>query len=253
MIMWQMLYTYTSKDATMQDQYEELLLVMAGQLALSQNPGKTMKAWRERAGIGQAELARKMNISPSVLSDYENGRRKSPGSAFLKRFVSAIVELDRDEGKLLSSSPSSRESEAILSIGEYPDPVPASKIIENLKCEVLAGREQLERSIFGYTVLDSLKTIYALSGAEFYKIYGSSTERVVVFTRVGLGRSPMIAVRVSPLKPRMVVIHGIKNVDSLAVELAARERIILASTDNYTQEEVVKILKELTQALSEHV
>src|SRR5579875_2982584 len=224
-----MLYTHTSIDATMQERYEEIVVVMAGQLALSQNPGKTMKAWRERAGIGQAELARKMNISPSVLSDYENGRRKSPGSSFLKRFVSALVELDKYEGKLLSSSPSSQDEGAILSIGEYPDPIPASKVVENLQCEVLTGKEQLERSLFGYTVLDSLKTIYTLSGAEFYKIYGSSTGRVVVFTKVGLGRSPMVAVRVSPLKPRMVIIHGIKNVDNLAVDLAHRERIILAS------------------------
>jgi Predicted transcriptional regulator len=242
-----MLYTYTSKDAMMQEQYEEIVVVMAGQLALSQNPGKTMKAWRERAGIGQAELARKMNVSPSVLSDYENGRRKSPGSTFLKRFVSALVELDKYEGRLLSSSPSSnQDAGAILSIGEYSDPIPASKVVQNLQCEVLAGKDQLDRSLFGYTVLDSLKTIYNLSGAEFYKIYGSSTERVVVFTKVGLGRSPMVAVRVSPLKPRMVIIHGIKNVDNLAVELAHRERIILASTDIYSQEEVVKILRGLS-------
>ncbi|MEM3637098.1 MAG: helix-turn-helix domain-containing protein [Conexivisphaerales archaeon] len=231
----------------MQEPYDEIIIRMAGQLALSQNPGKAMKAWREKAGIGQAELARKMKISPSVLSDYENGRRKSPGSTFLKRFVNALVELDRREGRLLSSSPPANEEGAILSIGEYSDPIPAKRVVESLRCNILTGKEQLDRVLFGYTVLDSLRTIYALSGAEFYKIYGASTERVVVFTRVGLGRSPMVAVRVSPLKPRMVVVHGITEVDRLAIELAERERLILASTDSYTQEEVIATLRGLAE------
>ncbi|MEM0117858.1 MAG: helix-turn-helix domain-containing protein [Conexivisphaerales archaeon] len=231
----------------MQEPYDELIIKMAGQLALSQNPGKAMKAWREKAGIAQAELARKMKISPSVLSDYENGRRKSPGSTFLKRFVSALIELDKREGKLLSSAPFVNEAGAILSIGEYSDPIPARRVVESLRCEVLTGKEQLERLLFGYTVLDSLRTIYALSGTEFYKIYGASTERVVVFTKVGLGRSPMVAVRVSPLKPRMVVIHGIKQVDSLAIELAEKERLILASTDSYSQEEVIAALRSMAE------
>lgn len=231
----------------MQDSYEEIIVKMAGQLAISQNPGRAMRAWREKAGIGQAELAREMKISPSVLSDYENGRRRSPGAAFLRRFVKSLVQLDRREGKLLRSEPSTSEQGAILSIGEYVDPVPASKVVEALRCEVLEGREQLDRLLFGYTVLDSLRTIYALSGVQFYRIYGASTERVIVFTKVGLGRSPMVAVRVSPLKPRMVVIHGISNVDPLAVELAQRERIILASTDSLPESELGGLLSSLSR------
>jgi putative transcriptional regulator len=117
--------------------------------------------------------------------------------------------------------------------------------LEELKAQVLTGSEQLERHIFGYTVLDSIRTIYSLSGVEFYKIYGKSTERVVVFTQVGLGRSPMVAIRVSQLKPRVVVIHGLTQMDPLAVQLAAKERIVLAICSTWTERQLVERLSAL--------
>jgi putative transcriptional regulator len=229
----------------MSDSYDDLAITMAGELAVSQNPGRAMRVWRERAGVGQAELAREMKISPSVLSDYENGRRHSPGSGFLRRFVQSLINVDRKEQRLLRSKPEAEETGAILSIGEYADPVPARDVASELRCEVLAGSEQLDRLLFGFTVLDSLRTIYALSGVQFYRIYGASTERVIVFTKVGLGRSPMVAVRVSQLKPRMVVIHGLTKVDRLAVDLAVKERIILASCGSLREEELGPRLRSL--------
>ncbi|MEM0075220.1 MAG: helix-turn-helix domain-containing protein [Nitrososphaerota archaeon] len=214
----------------MPDAVDELAIMIAGELAISPNPGKAMKTWRERAEIGQAQLAREMRISPSVLSDYENGRRKSPGTGFLKRFVHALLVLDREHGRLLQKKPDDQREQAILSIGEYLEPIKAQKVVDALGCQILTGEDQLERYLYGFTVLDSIRTIYALSGTEFYKIFGATTERVIVFTKVGLGRSPMVAVRVSQLKPRMVVVHGIKEVDPLAVELAKQERIILGTS-----------------------
>jgi putative transcriptional regulator len=231
------------------DPYDQLMISIAGELAISSQPGKAMKTWREKAGIGQAELAREMKISPSVLSDYENGRRLSPGAGFLRRFVFALVKLDRKEGRLLRLKPEPSREGAILSIGEYTDPVPIRRVIQALECTVLTGEEQLERSLFGFTVLDSLRTIYTLSGSQFYAIYGTSTERVVVFTKVGLGRSPMVAVRVSPLKPRMVVIHGLNNLDQLAVDLALRERIVLATTTSFTESELGERLRSLATTI----
>ena len=229
----------------MSDALDELSVSMAGELAISPSPGRSMKLWRERAGIGQAQLAREMKISPSVLSDYENGRRKSPGAGFLKRFVQSLLALDRVHGRLLRAKPSGGETSAILSIEEYVQPVTARKVAQAIGCEVLTGEEQLDRYLYGYTVLDSIRTIYTLSGVEFYKIYGATTERVVLFTKVGLGRSPMVAVRVSQLKPRMVVIHGIDKVDEMAVDLATRERIILGVTPSFPEDKLGQALRDL--------
>jgi putative transcriptional regulator len=228
MVIRQSIYRKLFESETMTESTDDLMVSIAGELTVSANPGRSMKLWREKARTSQAQLAREMGVSPSVLSDYENGRRHSPGAAFLKRFVNSLISLDREGNRLLTSKPAQVDTSAILGIGEYGEPVTVRSILEGLDAEVLAGKDQLDRLIFGYTVLDSIRTIYSLSGVEFYKIYGKSTERVVAFTQVGLGRSPMVAIRVSQLKPRVVVIHGLRHLDPLAIQLAEKEHLVLA-------------------------
>ncbi|MFH1224180.1 MAG: helix-turn-helix domain-containing protein [Candidatus Diapherotrites archaeon] len=69
------------------DKYE-----LAGKIVLAPSPGKMMKQIREERGIGQGELAKKLGVKQSTLSDYEAGRRGSPGTAVVKRFVQKITE-----------------------------------------------------------------------------------------------------------------------------------------------------------------
>jgi len=231
-------------------QSDEIALRIAGSIVMSENPGATLRSWRQRLNIRQAALAKKMKVSPSVLSDYENGRRPSPGIAFVRRYVQALVELTNVTGgiDLLSQQILSSELEPILVLGEYAAPVKASEVVDALKAEVLTGSDMLDRSIYGYTVLDSIRPIYALSGFGFYRIFGSTTERVLVFTKVGLGRSPLVAIRVSQLKPRMVVLHGPKVVDPLAIELANREKIILGLARDISESEIASKLQGLNKA-----
>jgi predicted transcriptional regulator len=40
-----------------------------------------------------------MSLTPSVLSDYEKGRRPSPGVKFIKRYLLALYELAESNGK----------------------------------------------------------------------------------------------------------------------------------------------------------
>ena len=56
---------------------DDILSKIAGNIIISENPGKMLKTWRERLRIKQILLAKEMKVSPSVLSDYESGRRKS--------------------------------------------------------------------------------------------------------------------------------------------------------------------------------
>jgi putative transcriptional regulator len=69
------------------------LTIMAGSIVLSDNPPQQLKFWRKKFGIKQADLAKKMDITPSVLSDYEKGRRPSPGVNFIKRYLLALYDL----------------------------------------------------------------------------------------------------------------------------------------------------------------
>ena len=64
----------------------EIVAKIAGNVVISNNPGEMLKIWRKRLKIKQIVLARKMKISPSVLSDYESGRRVSPGAGFIKKY-----------------------------------------------------------------------------------------------------------------------------------------------------------------------
>jgi len=59
----------------------------------------------------------------------------------------------------------------------------------------------------GYTVIDSMKAIVEMLPDQFQKIYGRSTARALIFTGVRSGKSPMVAVRVSNLKPGAVVLQ----------------------------------------------
>jgi putative transcriptional regulator len=223
---------------------DEFAAHIAGDVVVSSNPGDSMRKWRERIAVKQAFLAREMGISPSVLSDYESGRRASPGVGFIKKYVEALVRLDQNHHRLLSKELEPKDKSAILSIGEFKEPVKAKRLVELVDGRVVSGSERLETNIYGYTVLDSIKTIYALSGFDFYKIYGATTERLLVFTKVGLGRSPMVAIRVVHLKPRMVVLHGPKDVDEVGKALAEKERIIL-SLSTKKEEEMIRDLSSL--------
>ena len=203
-----------------------------------------MRAWREKLGIKQVALAKSLGISASVLSDYESGRRPSPGVQFVKRYVEALVRLDEGKGRVVSRLLSSDKDEAILSIGEFHSPIDASKVLGALNATILVGDPALVK-LYGYTVVDSIKTIYALSGYDFYRIFGATTERALIFTKVGMGRSPLVAIRVSQLKPRVVVIHGPKEVDPLAIDLARREGLVLALSGARSEEEMITSLAAL--------
>ena len=93
---------------------------IAGSIVASSDAGRSMKGWREKLGIRQIALARALGISPSVLSDYESGRRPSPGVQFVRRYVEALVKLDEGKGRVVSRLVSSDKDEAILSIVLVP-------------------------------------------------------------------------------------------------------------------------------------
>ncbi|MDG7035652.1 MAG: helix-turn-helix domain-containing protein [Nitrososphaerota archaeon] len=200
---------------------------IAGRLIFDERPSGLIKQLREELGISQKTMATAIGIAASVLSDYENGRRRTPGAKFIKKYVNTIMELKKTYH---SKDSTAEEPEglkgAIIKMEDFDKPIPAGKLADALKMQVACGNDKLDSPIYGYTILDSIKTIISLNGNEFYRIFGKSSERALIFTQVGLGRSPMVAIRVSPLKPRMVVIFGALKPEPLAVNLAKIENII---------------------------
>ena len=117
-----------------------------------------------------------------------------------------------------------------------------SRLIKDIDGEILSGNEDiLERPIYGYTIVDSLKAITTFN--VFGDLYGWSNERAIFFSGVHYGRSPMIAIRAHPVKPRVVIYIKPKTIDKLATKLAEMERIVLVRTE-LDEEEIVTILKK---------
>ena len=210
---------------------EQLREKIAGEIVLSVDAGKTIRKWREEFGISQQDLARHLKVSPSVISDYESGRRKSPGIVIIRRLVDGLIEIDEARGgKVLRKYDLGEKSDCIIAIKEFKSSITAAAFIQAIEGEPLTKGISLERDIHGYTVIDSMKAIMALGSMDYLKIYGWSSERALVFTGVKFGRSPMIAIRAHPLKPALVVYQRPEHVDDLAIRLATLENLPLART-----------------------
>ena len=69
-----------------------------------------------------------------------------------------------------------------------------------------------------------------ISPTEYPKLFGTTTERAFVFDQVSTGRSPMVVIRVAPIKPKLVVIQNVDQVDKLAIKIAQIEKIPLLTT-----------------------
>jgi len=203
---------------------------IAGEIVLSESPGKTMRKWREELRISQTDLARHMRVSPSVISDYEAGRRASPGIKTIRRLVDSLLEIDQKSGRRLSKR-FEEYSDVIPSMRDWPVGMRAADFLRRIEGKLLTSGLSTRRFLNGYTVIDSIKAITTLDASDYLRIYGATSERALLFTGVKYGRSPMIAVKAHPLKPAMVVYVQPENIDELAVKLAELENILLARTD----------------------
>jgi putative transcriptional regulator len=223
----------------MRDQVREKV---AGEICLSEEPGKTIRKWREQFKISQQELSRHLSVSPSVISDYEAGRRRSPGIATIRKIVDALLDIDeRAGGQVLKQYSLAAKTDSIISIREFAAEVLSSELVGRVEGQNLTPSIQLDRHIHGYTVIDSLRAITSLSSLDYLKIYGWSSQRALIFTGVRYGRSPMIAIRAHPLKPAMVIYQKPEQVDELAVRLAELEGIPLIRTELGTEEIVDRL------------
>jgi len=227
---------------------ELLMKRICGEIIVSNNPGEIMRRWREVFGITQLEISEKLEISPSVISDYEGGRRKNPGATFIRRFVQSLIDIDStNEGRVLKqfSSLIRTTSDAILDLYEFPSPIPLTDIVKAIDGEFLACDFLANKRVLGYTVVDSIKAILTMSGSDFMQLLGTTSERALIFTKVSTGRSPMVAVRVTPLKPAAVILHGVTHLDNIAVELAKSERLPLILAKKPSVTDLIKSLHTL--------
>ena len=215
------------------EKMEKFGIQIAGEISISETPGGTMKKWREIFGITQAELGKHMRISASTISDYEGNRRRSPGTAVIKRFVEAIITLDQDRGGQIVAKLTrpEEEGEQFFELHEFATSRGAIDFSKQINGKVVANEELMKvKKLYGYTIIDSLKVILEMPYTHYPRLYGSMAERAFIFTKVSTGRSPLVVVRVTPMKPSIIVLHGIDSVDALALKIAEKEQIPVITT-----------------------
>jgi len=219
---------------------------IAGEITLSSNPGETLRKWRRNFSITQTDLSSHLGISPSVISDYESGRRKSPGILIISKIIDALLKIDEDRGCSMLRAYESMFCdllglESICSVCEFREPLILSDMAKKIQANLICGSPDV--SLNGYTIIDSLKAIVELMPDQFQKIYGRSTARALIFTGISTGRSPMVAVRVTNLKPGAVILQGLvpDKVDPIAIRIAQVENLPLLTT-SLSPEEISSIL-----------
>jgi len=195
---------------------EDLAHRIAGEITLSEDPGATLRKWRTDFDISQTDLAANLDVSSSVISDYESGRRESPGIGIVRRLVTALLDVDearggsriRQYGRVLSAG---FDGDMVYDLREYSTALPIEDFYEALDAtEIVRGDRDY---VNGHTVINSIQAITRLTNEEFYRLYGQSTDRALVFTDVTRGESPLVAMRVVTPTPNAVVLHGIEEDD----------------------------------------
>jgi len=245
-----------TKGLTSKAVKKQLAEKMAGEITLSPEPGKTIKKWREKFGISQQSLSNTLETSASVISDYESGRRSSPGVKNIARIIDAMLEIDEEKGApTIKQYTLATASDAIYDIKEFTRGISSRDFLEVIEGNFLLHKDHFSKVmenheyLHGYTIVDSLKAIIRFSSADYLKVYGWSTERALFFSGVEFGRSPMIAIRSHPMKPAMVVYIQPARVDKLAIRLAEMEGIILVKTEM----EVEDLIDKLDMLYKDHI
>lgn len=189
---------------------------IAGEITLSDDPGATLRKWRTDFDVSQTALATQLDVSSSVISDYESGRRTSPGIGVVSRTVTALLDIDEHRGgsrirqyaRVISAG---FESDIVYDLREYSAALPLEAFYEAMGAtEIVRGDRD---TVNGHTVINSIAAITRLSSEEFYRLYGQSTDRALVFTEVTRGESPLVAMRVVNPTPNAVVLHGLSEAE----------------------------------------
>ncbi|BBD71666.1 transcriptional regulator [Sulfodiicoccus acidiphilus] len=219
---------------------------IAGDVVWNENPGLAMRKWRVAFNASQSDVARMLNVSTSVIGDYEKGRR-IPGTRFIKKFVQSLIDIDKERGLPLIKELAkgiSVNPDYVIDAGDFYEPVSFDRLLK-LTDGILINSFYPEVQVYGYLVTDSIRSISMHRGNEFYQLLGLSINRALIFTKVRSGRSPMIALRIAPIKPNVVILHRPIKFDPLAMVLADSDGIPVILSTLKSEEELVKNLRSL--------
>ena len=127
---------------------EKIKAEIAGEIALSDDPGATMKKWRDIFNIAQVELAKHLKITVSTISDYEGSRRKSPGAGVIKRFVNALFDIDQTKGGQITAKFAEKQKPVsdFFEVHEFARAITLRDFVGLIKGQVLSNDDLVDSS-----------------------------------------------------------------------------------------------------------
>lgn len=222
---------------------ENLERNIVADIVMADDAGSVIRKWREVFGIYQSDLAKKMNVRSSIISDYESGRRKSPGAAVIRNMAEAFVSIGMN-GDAVGNMQSTLQ-DAIIDSGPMRTPKSLTEITTALSGKILSDDSCMKSILPGYVIVDSLRAIVTFSPAEFCEMHGIVSGKAVVFAGAERGRSPLVAIKVAKVRPGAVIFYGISQLDRVAEKIARTEKIPVILSGFKTIDEVAAALRSL--------
>jgi len=224
---------------------------VAGEIVLSEDIGGEMKKWREFFNVQPKALSQRMGVSPSVISDYEGGRIENPGANFVKKFVKALFEFDKERGGVsileLTQSDTLLNS-VLLEKKDFASPISLKRFSRAVAGEILIQDEPADK-VCGFAVIDCQKAIESFSGLRFLQFLEGIAGKATVFVNIGKEASPIVLLRLSLLKPKVLAYHGLQPTE-LEVGLAKDEHLTLIYSKAVNVEALMRSLRKLHRSVS---
>jgi putative transcriptional regulator len=230
----------------------ELLQIILGDIAANENYGLVMKKWRELFNITQSRIAKELQIKQSVISDYENNRRKSPGIEFIRKYTQSLINIGKKERKkeyetIIEDLGLKKEVNKLFA-GEFKTKIGSKEVINLLNgTQILA---QPSQSSFQNYLFFSDKITNIVTKQPSYKLLKdlkSKKETVYIFSHVRTGKVPLILLKMmSKLNrlemPKLIIFQskGFK-LSSFARKIAKNNNISIAVTRE-EKENIKKLL-----------
>lgn len=225
-------FTAKKSGSELRTEWSALANKIAGELVFSADVGKSIQKWRTNLRISQRELAGRMKIGPSVVSDYESGRRKSPGARMIRKIVECMLLIDFEKRQALSLAGAMPLSESaidenIITLVPFSGPKSVEEVARNTEGSIVAGEKSKKTVSDGCVVIDSLGK-ENLSFSDLRKICDSCHGKASVFTKPSDGCSVIITSKIVGIYPSCVIFYGVKDLielSSIALSIADSEGI----------------------------
>lgn len=206
---------------------------ISGEIVFSRNPGRKMREWRKMFNTTQSKLSTQMKVSPSVISDYETGRRGNPGINMIKKYVSALIQIDRERGgdliRKYSAMTFLKRGKGIIDISTFSKSMTIQKFCDLIEAKILV-KQNLKNKVNGYIIVDTKRAVTAMSPWELTRMYSKNPERALIFTNLFNGVACVYGAKMSSIvgfRPRLIVLNT-KDQVKLAKGLAEKIMVSLA-------------------------